>query len=270
MQRRNDSEWLRPCLEPNHTACMSLPPRYEPIQERQASSKLHDWRIEEREYVRQEERRGRRHAFEHISPANTALVVIDMIPFFVEQNGYCRGIVPNIVRLADCIRMSAGFVSWIVPAAEHRHPRLAEEFYGSRVAELFRTSGGTGPITGRLWRPLQPHSDDLFFEKTAYSAFFPGASELPEALIARGIDTVVITGTVTNICCESSARDAFASGYRVIVVGDATAARRDQDHNAALHNIYRSFGDVRSTEEVLSLVEKGRGYGAAERDDDAC
>jgi nicotinamidase-related amidase len=54
---------------------------------------------------------------------------------------------------------------------------------------------------------------------------------------------------VTNVCCESSARDASTLGYRVIMVADANAARRDQDHNATLHTIYRSFGDVRPTAE---------------------
>lgn len=244
-------------MRSNNTGCMSQYPFSDSAQRGRASPKFHDWRIEEREYARHEERRGRRHAYEHISPAKAALIVIDMVPFFVEQNGYCIGIVPNIIRLADCIRASGGTVSWIVPGSEHCYPSLAEEFYGKRIAELFRTSGGAGPIAQRLSPLFCPAADDLLFEKTSYSAFFPGACKLPEALKDRGIDTVIITGTVTNICCESSARDAFASGFRVIVVGDATAARRDRDHNAALHNIYRSFGDVRSAEEVLSLY-KGR------------
>ena len=68
-------------------------------------------------------------------------------------------------------------------------------------------------------------------------------------------EAVLITGTVTNICCESSTRDASATGYRVIMVADANAARCDQDHSAALHNFYRSFGDVRSTSEVLEMID---------------
>jgi hypothetical protein len=54
--------------------------------------KLHYWRIEDREYARQEERRGRRHAFETLVPARTARVMIDMVPFFVSGGGYCLGI----------------------------------------------------------------------------------------------------------------------------------------------------------------------------------
>jgi nicotinamidase-related amidase len=68
---------------------------------------------------------------------------------------------------------------------------------------------------------------------------------------------VIVTGTVTNVCCESSARDASTLGYRVILVADGTAARRDEDHNATLHTIYRSFGDVRTTDEVVGLI-RGR------------
>ena len=64
-------------------------------------------------------------------------------------------------------------------------------------------------------------------EKSAASAFFPGRSPLPELLAERGIDTVVITGTVTNVCCESSARRREHLGYRVIFVADANAAGSD-------------------------------------------
>jgi ureidoacrylate peracid hydrolase len=56
------------------------------------------------------------------------------------------------------------------------------------------------------------------------------------------------------VCCESSARDAACLGYRVIMIADANAARRDEDHNASLYTIYRTFGDVRATDDVLRLI----------------
>lgn len=59
---------------------------------------------------------------------------------------------------------------------------------------------------------------------------------------------------MTNVCCESSARDASTLGFRVIMVADGNAATRDQDHNATLHTIYRTFGDVRPTADVLELI----------------
>lgn len=85
---------------------------------------LHDWRIEPREYARQEARRGRRHAFEALDPTWTALVVIDMVPFFLTENAYARGIVPNIRSLADALRAAGGTVAWVLPgSADPRHQR---------------------------------------------------------------------------------------------------------------------------------------------------
>jgi len=203
--------------------------------------------------VRQEKRRGRRHAFETLEPSRTALVVIDMVPFFVEENEYCRAIVPNIRSLAFCLRSAGGTVAWVLPGAGDT-PALDDELFGPEVAAVFRRSGGAGSLRDRLWHEFEVADADLLLEKTASSAFFPGKSPLPDELRRRGIDTVLITGTVTNVCCESSARDARTLGYRVVMIADANAARRDEDHNAALYTVYRSFGDVRSSSDVLGLL----------------
>lgn len=218
--------------------------------------RIHAWQIEEREYARHEQRRGRRHAFERIEPRRTALVVVDMVPFFVEEMEFCRGIVPNIGWLASSLRDAGGTVAWVLPGPSTT-TMLDEEFLGPEVAETYRKSGGKGPLRERLWHEFEVSEDDIFVEKSAASAFFPGRSPLPAALEARGIDTVLITGTVTNVCCESSARDARTLGYRVLMVADANAARRDEDHNASLYTVYRSFGDVRATKDVIGLIESG-------------
>lgn len=75
-------------------------------------------------------------------------------------------------------------------------------------------------------------------------------------LEARGVNTVLIAGTVANVCCESSARDASSLGYRVIMVADANAAVCDADLNATLHTVHRSFGDVRPTRDVVEMIER--------------
>ena len=165
----------------------------------EGGGRLHAWRIEPREYARHELRRGRRHAFESVDPARTALVVIDMVPFFVTENDYCLGIVPNVNRIAGSLRAAGGIVAWVLPGAGEPMP-VTEEFYGPHVAEMYRRSGGEGPLEDRLWPGLDRHPDDLVVEKTAASAFFPGSSRLPEMLEARDIDTVIVTGTVTNVC----------------------------------------------------------------------
>ncbi|SDX06217.1 Isochorismate hydrolase [Saccharopolyspora shandongensis] len=221
-----------------------------------APEKQHAWLVEGREYARHEERRGRRFAFPTLDPPRTALVIIDMVPFFVSGNPYCRGIVPNIGRLARTVRETGGTVAWVLPATIEP-TQTAQEFYGPEAAEVYRTAGGTGPLAQRLWPEFTIHDDDVLVEKSAPSAFFPGRCPLPELLEQRGIDTVLIAGTVTNVCCESSARDASTLGLRVIMVADANAAGRDADHNATLHTIYRSFGDVRATDEVVAMLSDG-------------
>jgi nicotinamidase-related amidase len=72
----------------------------------------------------------------------------------------------------------------------------------------------------------------------------------------RGIDTVLITGVLTNICCESSARDAATLGFRVVMVADANAARSDEEHQSALYNILRNFGDVRTSDDLITVFNQ--------------
>lgn len=221
---------------------------------------MHEWRIEQREYERHESRRGRRHGYEWLNPARTALIVVDMVPFFLNESAYARGIVPNIESLAHALRARHGTVAWVLPAAHHPSP-ASLELLGPMAAELFRTSGGDGPLETRIWQEFNVRVDDVLVEKSAASAFFPGLCELHARLQDRNIETVLITGTVANVCCESTARDASTLGYRTIMVADGNAAQRDQDLNATLHVFYRTFGDVRPTSELLTMIDGFRPAG---------
>lgn len=214
---------------------------------------MHVWAIDEREYARHEARRGRRHAFEQIDPMRAALVVVDMLPFFVNENPYAQGIVPNIQRLARAMRSAGGVVAWVLPATEGPPPARVE-FFGAEIAERYRASGGDGPLRDRLWHEFDVEDRDLLVEKRSAGAFFPGHCELPALLDAAGVDTVIVAGTVANVCCESTVRDAAALGYRTIMLADANAAITDRDLNATLHTVYRSFGDVRTTDEIITLI----------------
>jgi nicotinamidase-related amidase len=210
--------------------------------------------IEEREYLRQEERRGSRHAFESLDPTRTALVVVDLVAFFIDENDYARDIVPRVNQLANALRRAGGTIAWVVPAP-WEPSAMKTELLGPRIEELYRHSGGTGTPRERVWTELATNDADVYVEKTASSAFFPGRCPLHGLLQDRGIDTVLVTGILANVCCEATARDASTLDYRTIMVADANAARRDQDLNATLHTIYRSYGDVRSTADVVALIE---------------
>lgn len=228
-----------------------MPPAADPT-----STADHAWLVEEREYARHEARRGRRHAYERLDPGRTALVVVDLVPFFVRESAYVRGIVPRVNALAAATRDAGGVVAWVVPG--YREPTAKDrEFFGDEVAEAYARSGGDGPPVARLDESLAFADGDLVAEKTGRSAWFPGSSDLPDRLAKRGVDTLLVTGTVTNVCVEDTVRDASACGLRVVLVADACAARRDADHNATLHVVYRSYGDVRPTSEVLGLLAAG-------------
>jgi ureidoacrylate peracid hydrolase len=106
-----------------------------------------------------------------------------------------------------------------------------------------------------LWSGLDVRDGDLIVDKTRFSGFIPGTSELHDLLQARGIDTLIITGTLTNCCCESSARDAMQMGYKIIFVSDANATLSDEEHNATLISMTTIFADVMDTDHLLGVIE---------------
>lgn len=214
----------------------------------------HRWHISSREYARMERRRGRCHSVEDLDATRTALVVVDMVRFFLDENPYARGIVGRINTLAAGLRVAGGTIAWVLPADIEPGPAMVEH-YGPHIAERYRTSAGDGPLVERIASELVVDPADLVVEKRSAGAFFPGRCDLHDRLRERNIDTVLVTGTVANVCCESTAREAATLGYRTVMVADANAARTDRDLNATLHTIYRSFGDVRPTDELLMLIE---------------
>ncbi|MDB5393107.1 MAG: cysteine hydrolase, partial [Rhodospirillales bacterium] len=110
----------------------------------------------------------------------------------------------------------------------------------------------------RLHGAVEIGDADIVLNKYRYSAFIQNASEIDARLRALGVDTLIVAGTLTNVCCESSARDAYMLGYRVLFAADATAAVTDTEHNAALLNLCLNFADVRTMDTLLALIGPGR------------
>jgi ureidoacrylate peracid hydrolase len=217
--------------------------------------------------------RGKEHCFEEFDPARTALLVVDMQNAFMMPgvaHALCepaQEIVPNVNRLARAVRAAGGTVVWIhgVFAPESLQDwSVAYEMAGKggaerRVAALTRGSKGY-----ELWPELEALAHDLRVEKTRFSAFIQGSSDIERVLRERGIDTVLIAGTVTNVCCESTARDAMMRNFRAIMVTDANAAFTDEEHNAALTSFYLVFGDIMSTDFAIERLERNSRQKAAE------
>lgn len=214
------------------------------------------------------ERRGSEHCFADLDPRKTALVVVDMQRAFLDEtvgHAVCpaaRDIVPAINRLAAAVRDAGGGVFWIKTTHDERSRREWSVAYDmavpawrqKRVAALAEGSRGH-----ELWPALDVGPGDEIVLKYRFSGFLPGASDLPDRLRARGLDTVLITGTVTNVCCESSARDAMMTNFRTIMVSDGNAAMSRAEHDAALTAFYNFFGDVMDTDMIIGLL---RGTGA--------
>ena len=213
-------------------------------------------------------RRGREHVYDNLDPRKTALLVVDMQNAFMlpsVAHSLCPmacTIVPNVNRLAQAVRESGGTVVWIKTTYT---PETLQEW--STFYQLSRPEQGAkraqalaaGSKGHELWAELDVQPADLAVEKKRFSAFIQGSSNLAEVLRERGIDTVVVTGTVTGVCCESTARDAMMLNFKTIMVTDGNAAMTDADHNASLANFYLSFGDVMSTDKVIECLSRNAG-----------
>jgi nicotinamidase-related amidase len=202
-------------------------------------------------------RRGRLHAFETIDPRTTALVVIDLDAATVGEDDTWPRVIATVNTLAATVRETGGVVAWVLSRMD-RMPRHFSAILGVELATRYFTDGQTSGSGTRLWHGLRPEPSDLTAHKSGASAFFPGKCNLKEQLDARAIDTVLIAGAVTNICCESSARDAAELEYKVVLVSDALSGHAHGLHEATLATFYRIFGDVRPSDEVIRLLRDRR------------
>ena len=207
-------------------------------------------------------RGGQRNAFAAIDPHRTAHAVIDMQNGFMEPGApvevpEARTIVGNINRLSGAVREGGGlnvFVRFATPGdGDPAWPVFYERM--GLAAETHRAAFAPGAHHWQLWPELDVRPEDAVIEKCRFSAFTPGASGLDALLRGRGIDTVIVTGTLTNCCCESTARDAMQLNYRVLMAADANAALSDEAHAATLHILAMVFADLHSTDELVELLK---------------
>jgi ureidoacrylate peracid hydrolase len=216
-------------------------------------------------------RRGKLHLYDTLLGPATALIVIDlqnafMLPGMPAEVPLAREIVPNVNRLAAGVRSTGGTVAWVKMTIQDETRSWSHWFdyfmTPERKAAMLTalTRGGPGH---QLHAGLDVKPSDLTVEKTRYSAFIQGSSDLDKILRGRGIDTVVVAGTLTNVCSESTARDAMMLNYKTVLVSDANATLTDAEHNATLGSILQVFGDVMTTDEVLARLSTDTGRSAA-------
>lgn len=207
------------------------------------------------------DRRGRPHVFDTIDPANSALVVIDLQRAFMDPGApsevaRARTIVPNVNRLASAMRKAGGRVVWIRATFDKAGwPNFFDYMVNPQLSGRILDALQEGAEMHALYGELDVRDGDMIVNKYRLSAFLPGTSNLPILLRTAGIDTVLITGCMTNVCCDSSARDAVMTDFKTIMIEDANATRTDEAHIAALTTFLQSFGDVRKTDEIVAMLD---------------
>lgn len=214
---------------------------------------LPGWAVERGKYL---------NSFDMIDPSRAALVIVDMQRIFTlpqepSGNAHAVAIIPAVNRLASAMRNAGGSVIWTRQTVSDAPP-LAMAPWQYDPADPLVLPAMQAMTPGAPGHTLHPAmavgEQDLVLDKYRYSAFACPNAALETALCARSVEMLLIAGTLTNICCESTARDAYMRGYKVMVLSDATAAVTDEEQNAALLNLRISFADVRSCAEVIAML----------------
>lgn len=172
--------------------------------------------------------------FEIKDPKKVALLVIDMENDFVKPDApmyvaMAYESVPNIKKILNTCRENGATVIYTthVHNINRNDMGLMSDFWppiDNQVALVDNTEGI------EIYQELQPQEGELIIKKHRYSAFYE--TNLDDYLKNKGIDTLIITGTVTNMCCESTARDAQFRNYKVLFISDGTGTMEHLDHGA--------------------------------------
>ncbi|KQV41340.1 isochorismatase family cysteine hydrolase [Rhizobium sp. Root1204] len=208
-------------------------------------------------------RNNRDRSFTHLDMKKVAHVVIDMQTAYLQPGSRCevpiaREIVPNVNAISEAVRQGGGLNVFIRKTFNPNEAFPWNGWYSDLLGDSFSTDLKglltPGSETHELWPEIDAAPGEQVVNKTRFSAFTHGTCDLHDLLQERGIDTVIITGTLTNFCSESSARDANQLNYKVIFVSDGNAALTDEEHNATLGTLYTCWADVISTEQVIELI----------------
>ncbi|MFZ4285403.1 isochorismatase family protein [Variovorax sp. HJSM1_2] len=224
---------------------------------------MHDVQIRSHIAERVMARRGKFHWFERLDPKSTALVVIDMQSTFCEPGSpaevaSAREIVKPVNALTRRLREMGVPVVWVLHANQYIGDKSDWElFFNNVVSNKKRSDHRVSVTPGKqsVWHELDCSPEDLTIVKNRYSALTPGSSSLERVLRSLGINTILIAGTKTNVCCESTARDAMMMDFQTIMVSDCCAALSDEEHLATLETFIQQFGDVMDSDTVVQRLQ---------------
>ena len=156
-------------------------------------------------------------------------------------------VIPNILRMAPLFRAGGGEVIYITQGSERADcadaPPHMRKFYAS-----------TGNIVGsrehQIMDALTPEPNDYVVNKRSIGAF--ASTGIDHLLRSLGREHLYMTGISTNMCVETTAREAADRGYAVTMIEDACATTHADLHETTMRNFRRLFGRVQATDEVMA------------------
>ncbi|MBW3096021.1 cysteine hydrolase family protein [Pseudohoeflea coraliihabitans] len=208
-----------------------------------------------------------------IVPNNTALLVIDM-QYLDAHRDYGMGadakregitdkyeyyfnqvekiVIPNTKRLLDVSRAASVQVIY---------PRIASLVNDCREVSIehkrIKLLAAAGSRESEILDEIKPIENEIVISKGASGVF--NATAIDQILRNLGVDTLIMTGVVTNYCVETAVRDAGDRGYNVVLVSDACAAMSEEHQRLALEILAGVYCVVMSTDEVIDAVQKNFG-----------
>jgi len=175
-----------------------------------------------------------------------ALVIVDMLRYFASPEGRVylpstKAIIPEISRLLEYWRRIGG----VVVFTRHCHDGASDL---GMLGKFFSDYIRCGKEESEIIPELAPAHGERIFRKNTYDAFYN--TDLDKYLKSRSVEQVLITGVLTQMCCETTARSAFVRGYEVYVPADALTTSSEQLHIGSLINLASGFAVITDSADV--------------------
>ena len=179
---------------------------------------------------------------------SAALLVVDMQNFFVDPAGPAyveetRAILPGLKALIEAFRGRNR------PVIFTSHGHTSEELDGGILAWWWADLCKEGTEDAEIYPEIAPLPDEKIIRKHRYSAFYN--TDLETVLRCLKVEDLVVSGVMSNICCESTARDAYFRDHRVFFLADATAGSTEELHLSTLKNLAYAFAYVTDVGTIL-------------------
>ncbi|MCK5833343.1 cysteine hydrolase [bacterium] len=188
-----------------------------------------------------------------LNTSASALLVVDMQDFFLDEASptyTCGGsaIIPNLKRLIEAFR-SAGR-----PVIFTKHVHHPEEIDLGIMSWWWEGRCLEGSSESKIHKDIAPIGNEKVIYKHRYSSFYN--TDLETILRCLKIEDLVISGIMTNMCCESTARDAYYRDYRVFFPADGTGSVCEQMHVASLLNLAFGFAYITKVKNIILDLER--------------